>query len=77
MRRKTEKCDTTVINEPTSSPSKSLEHIELETHPIIFCINPGDRHPKVGDKVTYDLVQGDNGQWYAKNIIVVSDKKPH
>lgn len=77
MRRKTEKCNTSVIHESTSSPSKSLEIIDLEIQPIIFCINPGDCHPKVGDKVTYDLAQGDNGQWHAENIIVVSDKKPH
>ncbi|WP_237229567.1 hypothetical protein [Pseudomonas sp. GR 6-02] len=60
-----------VMNDSTSLPSKSLENIDSDIQPIIFCINPGDYHPKVGDKVTYDVVQGNNGQLYAINITIV------
>ncbi|WLG50436.1 hypothetical protein [Pseudomonas sp. FP1742] len=51
-----------------SSASANPEYIDSDTHSIIFCINPGDPPFKAGEKVTYELVQGDNGQYYATNL---------
>lgn len=50
------------------------ELLEPEVTPIIFCISPDDpiiKHIKAGQTVTYDLVRGDNGQFYAVDIRLV------
>ncbi|WP_256576844.1 MULTISPECIES: hypothetical protein [unclassified Pseudomonas] len=47
------------------------ELLEPDVPPIIFCISPDDpiiKHIKAGLKVTYDLVRGDNGRYYAVDI---------
>lgn len=47
------------------------ELLDPEMPPIIFCISPDDpiiKHIKAGQKVTYDLVCGDNGRFYAVDI---------
>ncbi|SDS08164.1 hypothetical protein SAMN05216496_0744 [Pseudomonas sp. Z003-0.4C(8344-21)] len=51
------------------SPRDQL--LESDVPPIIFCISPDDpiiKHIKAGQKVTYDLVRGDNGRYYAVNL---------
>ena len=64
------------------SPRDQL--LESDVPPIIFCISPDDpiiKHIKAGQKVTYDLVRGDNGQYYAVDIKLAQDedffKHPH
>ena len=57
------------------SPRDQL--LESDVPPIIFCISPDDpiiKHIKAGQKVTYDLVRGDNGQYYAVDIKLALDK---
>ncbi|WP_434594902.1 hypothetical protein J3Q09_02825 [Pseudomonas sp. R4-83] len=45
--------------------------LKSDVPPIIFCISPDDpiiKHIKAGQKVTYDLVRGDNGRYYAVDL---------
>ena len=57
-----------------------VQHEELldpDVPPIIFCIDPDDpiiKHIKAGLKVTYDLVCGDNGKYYAVDIRLAQDE---
>lgn len=54
------------------------ELLDPDRPSIIFCINPGDpiiKHIKEGQKVTYDLVRGDNGQFYAVDIRLVQEEE--
>ncbi|MHB2250239.1 hypothetical protein [Pseudomonas fitomaticsae] len=53
------------------------EQLDPDTS-LIFCISPGDpiiKHIKEGQKVTYDLVRGDNGQFYAVDIRLVQEEE--
>ncbi|NYH09482.1 hypothetical protein [Pseudomonas moraviensis] len=53
------------------------ELLDPDIPPIIFCISPDDpiiKHIKEGQKVTYDLVRGDNGQFYAVDIRLAQDE---
>lgn len=50
---------------------------DSKVSPIIFCIDRGHpdfKHIKAGQKVTYDLVRGDNGQFYAVDIRLAQDE---
>lgn len=60
-----------VIDDMTSSPLERAEHIHSDS--IIFCISPGDPVIKAGQRVTYDIVQSDNGRNYAINLEVIDD----
>jgi hypothetical protein len=60
--------------EKQCSPRDQL--LESDVPPIIFCISPDDpiiKYIKAGQKVTYDLVRGDNGKNYAVNIQIEDD----
>ncbi|MFG6203843.1 hypothetical protein [Pseudomonas retamae] len=56
------------------------ELLESDVPPIIFCISPDDpiiKLIKAGQKVTYDLVRGDSGQYYAVDIkFALDERKP-
>lgn len=61
--------------EEQCSPRDQL--FESDVPPIIFCISPDDpiiKHIKEGQKVTYDLMRGDNGQLYAVDIRLAQDE---
>ncbi len=61
--------------EKQCSPRDQL--LESDVPPIIFCISPDDpimKYIKAGQKVTYDLVRGDNGQYYAVDIKLAQDE---
>ncbi|WP_282386775.1 MULTISPECIES: hypothetical protein [unclassified Pseudomonas] len=61
--------------EKQCSPRDQL--FESDFPPIIFCISPDDpiiKHIKEGQKVTYDLMRGDNGQLYAVDIRLAQDE---
>lgn len=52
------------------------EQLDPDTS-LIFCISPGDpiiKRIKAGQKVTYDLVRGDNGRFYAVDIRLAQDE---
>jgi Cu/Ag efflux protein CusF len=54
------------------------ELLDLDIPSIIFCISPDDpiiKHIKAGQKVTYDLVRGDNGQFYAVDIRLAQEEE--
>jgi hypothetical protein len=74
MERQPAKCDDVAISD-SSSPSKNLD-IDSDNSLLIFCLNPGDPRPVAGDTVTYDIVAGDNGRYYATNIQIVRNTKP-
>ncbi|WP_426205684.1 hypothetical protein [Pseudomonas sp. TWP3-1] len=53
------------------------EPLDPDIPPIIFCISPDDpiiKHIKAGQKVTYDLVRGDNYQFYAVDIKLAQEE---
>ncbi|AXJ07341.1 hypothetical protein CFN16_25390 [Pseudomonas fluorescens] len=53
------------------------ELLDPDIPPIIFCLSPGDpisEYIRAGLTVTYDLVPGDNGQFYAINVRLAQDE---
>lgn len=63
--------DDLAVGDPSCSSAVSIDSVDAKASSIIFCIAPEDpimKKIKVGVQVTYDLVQGDNGQYYAVNV---------
>ncbi|WP_085629982.1 MULTISPECIES: hypothetical protein [unclassified Pseudomonas] len=76
MERRWRDCAEPNKAEMTDAPEEWAMQANLSSPSIIFCIDPSDplmKRIKAGQTVTYELVRGDNGQWYAIDIRLESD----
>ena len=68
----TDSCSDDMTTLPPDPPMTG----QSDSSSIIFCIDPDDplmERIVAGQVVTYNLVRGDSGQWYATDIRLASD----